>query len=177
MKVLLENGNATELKQQICSLISDSTEDCICYTGNIVADGILNYKLGKLKQSGTNIETELVIPQQMFMNTKDFTIILGNLLDNAVEALAQMDEGKHCYVGIKYTKCCLIVCVKNTYQNAVTEQNGCIISSKPDTEMHGIGLKSVRSIVDKYGGIMEISHSDGIFTVKIALTLPPEIDE
>ncbi len=177
MKVLLENGNTAELKRQICSLISDSTEDSICYTGNIVADGILNYKLRKLKQSGADIETELVIPQQTFVNTKDFTIILGNLLDNAVDALAQMDEGKYCYVGIKYTKGCLIVCVKNTYKNAVTELNGSIVSSKPDTGMHGIGLKSVRSIVDKYGGIMEISHSDGIFTVKIALTLSPEIDE
>ncbi len=177
MKALLENGNTTELKQQICSLISDSTEDRICYTGNIVADGILNYKLGKLKRSGANIETELVIPQQTFMSTKDLTIILGNLLDNAVEALAQMDEGKYCYVAIKYVKGCLIVCVKNTYQNAVTELNGSIVSSKADNDMHGIGLKSVRSIVDKYGGIMEISHSNGIFTVKLALTLPPEIGE
>lgn len=177
MKALLENGNTTELKQQIRSLISDSTEDCICYTGNIVADGILNYKLGKLKRSGADIKTELVIPQQTFMNIKDFTIILGNLLDNTVEALAQMDEGKYCYVGIKYAKGCLIVCVKNTYENAVTELNGSIVSSKSDTETHGIGLKSVRSIVDKYGGIMEINHSDGIFTVKIALTLPPEIGE
>ncbi len=177
MKVLLENGNTLELNQQISSLISDSTEDCICYTGNIVADGILNYKLGKLKRSGADIETELVIPQQTFMNTKDLTIILGNLLDNAVEALAQMNEGKYCYVGIKYTKGCLIVCVKNTYENEVTELNGSIVSSKADNEMHGIGLKSVRSIVDKYGGIMEISHCDGFFTVKLALTLPSEIGE
>lgn len=177
MKVLLENGNITELKQHICGLIADSTEDCICYTGNVVADGILNCKLGKLKRSGADIETELVIPQQTFMNTKDFTIILGNLLDNAVEALAQMGEGKYCYVGIKYTKGCLIVCIKNTYKTAVTELNGSIVSSKPDTEMHGIGLKSVQCTVDKYGGIMEISHSDGVFTVKIALTLPPKIGE
>lgn len=172
MSVLLDNGNTAELREQIGNLISGGADNIFRFTGNIVVDGILSCKLAKLEECGAKIETELEIPEQTFMNTKDLTIILGNLLDNAVDALSLMGADKYCFVQIKYSKSCLLICIKNTYENAVTHKDGKIISGKQNPDAHGIGLTSVQSIVDKYDGHMEVSHNDKLFTVKVILMLP-----
>lgn len=177
MSVLLNNGDITELKNQIGDLLSSGAGICFSFTGNIVVDGILNYKLGKLKQCGVEIETDLEIPGQTFMNTNDLTIVLGNLLDNAIDALSAMRSDKYCFVQIKYRKSRLMICLKNTYENAVLYRDGRIISDKQDPDAHGIGLRNVRDIVDKYNGVMDISHRDRLFVVKLILTLPSDIKE
>lgn len=172
MSVLLDNGNTAELREQIGNLISGGADNIFRFTGNIVVDGILGCKLAKPEECGAKIETELEIPEQTFMNTKDLTIMLGNLLDNAVDALSLMGADKYCFVQIKYSKSCLLICIKNIYENAVTHKDGKIISGKQNPDAHGIGLTSVQSIVDKYDGHMEISHNDKLFTVKVILMLP-----
>lgn len=172
MSALLESGNTAELREQIGNLISGGADNIFNFTGNIVVDGILSCKLAKLKECGADIETELEIPEQTFMNAKDLTVILGNLLDNAVDALSLMDANKYCFVQIKYSKSCLLICIKNTYENTVTHKNGKIITGKQNLDAHGIGLTSVRSIVDKYDGHIEIRHNDKVFAVKVILMLP-----
>lgn len=173
IKVLLDKGETIELKKQVCGLLAnDNKNEPICFTGNVAVDGILNYKLEKIKQCGAEIETNLEIPRQTFMNTKDLTLILGNLLDNMIDALTSTQKNKHCFVQMKYSKSRLFICLKNTYENAVIYENGSIVSSKTDREAHGIGLKSVREVVEKYNGHMDISCDDVFFSVKIILLLP-----
>ncbi len=171
--VLADNGNTSEIKKQIHDLIAESgTFDIL--TENITVDGILNYKLNKLKTLNAEIKTDLEIPRQKFMNTRDFTVILGNLLDNVIDALPQLENGRYCFVGLKYDRGCLIIHIKNTFKNTITHKDGRIISSKPDSEQHGIGLRSVSDVVDKYSGHLDISHKDHLFCVKIILFLPDD---
>ncbi len=169
--VLADNGNTAEIKEQIRDLITESgTFDVI--TENITADGILNYKLNKLRELNAKIKTDLEIPRQKFMNTRDLTVILGNLLDNVIDALTQLENDRYCFVGLKYDRGCLIIHIKNTFRNSIIHKNGRIISGKPDSEQHGIGLRSVSNVVDKYNGYLDISHKDSFFCVKIILFLP-----
>lgn len=169
--VLANNGNTAEIKEQIRDLIAESgTFDVI--TENITADGILNYKLNKLRELNVEIKTDLEIPRQKFMNTRDLTVILGNLLDNVTDALTTLENDRYCFVGMKYDRGCLMIHIKNTFKNSVTYKNGRIISGKPDIEQHGIGLRSVSNVVDKYNGYLDISHKDRFFCVKIILILP-----
>ncbi len=172
VKILLNSGDIEELKHQVNELIEGGADSFSSFTGNAVTDGILNYKLEKLKQCGARTEISAEIPGQIFMSAKDLTLVLGNLLDNAIDALYAMRGDKYCFVGIKYSKSRLFICVKNTYENRIVYKNGAILSTKPDADAHGIGLRSVRDVVDKYNGSMDISHDGKLFSVKIILFLP-----
>lgn len=173
-KILLDKGDTAELRNQLNDLMSSDNYNNkpICFTGNVAVDGILNYKLEKIRQIGAEIETELEIPCQAFMSTKDLTLILGNLLDNIIDAFASMQSRKYCFVQIKYSKSRLLIHLKNTYETPLRYENGGIVSSKSDGEPHGIGLKSVREVTEKYNGHMDIGNNDGLFSVKIILLIP-----
>ncbi len=172
--ILLDKGDTEELKGQLQDILSSGHyyNEPICFTGNVAVDGILNYKLDKIRQFGAEIETELAVPCQSFMSTKDLTLILGNLLDNIIDAFASMQSRKYCFVQVKYSKSRLLIQLKNTYESALLFENGRIVSSKSDDEPHGIGLKSVREVAEKYNGCMEIGNNDGLFFVKMILLIP-----
>lgn len=171
INILLDNGNLSELKNHIDNLMSEKSEVTSYYTGNIVVDGLLSYKLEKMKACGATIETSLEIPQQPFMNSKDMTIILGNLLDNSLDAIRLMKKEKYCFIQMKYSKSCLLICIRNTYENSIEVKDGDIISSKNRSDAHGIGLSSIKSIVDKYNGHFDISYNEQFFTAKVILML------
>lgn len=173
-KILLDKGDIAELRGQLNDLLSSDNynNESICSTGNVAVDGILNDKLDKIRQCGAEIETELAVPCQSFMSTKDLTLILGNLLDNIIDEFASMQSRKYCFVQIKYSKSRLLIHLKNTYETALLFENGGIVSSKSDGEPHGIGLKSVREVTEKYNGCMEIGNSDELFFIKIILLIP-----
>lgn len=175
LNVLLDKGENIELKRQLHDLIME--DDCrksFCNTGNAAVDGILNYKFDKIVKCGAAVETVLEIPCQSFMNTRDLTLILGNLLDNIIDAFEEMQSEKQCAVKIKYSKSCLLIHFKNTYENVISTENGTIVSGKDDKDLHGIGLKSVRDIVNKYGGKMDLNYDGKVFSVKIILLLSPD---
>lgn len=173
MQIFIEKGNVTELKEQIQDILQEKDKsECICMTGNVAVDGMLNYKLGILKRAGVEIRTELEIPKQTFMNTRDLTLLLGNLLDNMIEALIPMQTNKICSIRMKFSKSRLFLHFANTYEKEVICEHGEIISSKSDTKEHGIGLQSVQEVVDKYYGCMDIYHENQMFSVNIILILP-----
>lgn len=175
IKILIEKGNVAELKKQVNDIMNEKESvELICTTGNVVVDGMLNYKLGILKQAGVEIRTELEIPKQVFINTKDLTILLGNLLDNMIDALIPMQTNKICSVRMKYSKKRLLMHFANTYEKEVIHENGKIVSGKSNEKEHGIGLTSMQEVVDKYHGYMEVYHENHIFSVNIILILPED---
>ena len=173
IKILLDSGDTVDLKKQVCGLLTnDNNGGLVSFTGNIAVDGILNFKLEKIKNCGAKIETDIEIPRQAFMDTKDLTLILGNLLDNIIDALSETRSDKYCFVQIKYSKSRLLLWLKNTYENNIKYENNTIVTSKSDQGSHGIGLQSVQRIVEKYNGQMNIDHDGSLFSVRIILLLP-----
>lgn len=178
IQILIEKGNMDELKKQLNDILQEKEKmEHICTTGNVVVDGILNYKLGILKQADVEIRTELEIPKQIFMNTKDLTLLFGNLLDNMIDALIPMQTNKICSIRMKFSKNRLFLHFANTYEKEVVCVHGKIISSKPDEKEHGIGLQSVQEVVDKYHGYMDIHYGSQIFSINVILILPLEDEE
>ena len=173
MQILIEKRNMDELDKHIKNLIAERKKaEPICRTENMVIDGILNYKLGILQHSGVQIKTELEVPKQIFMDTVDMTLLLGNLLDNMIEAFNFPNENKVCSVHMKYSKNRFILRLANTYKNEILYENGRIVSSKSNPQEHGFGLRSVQNVVDKYDGYMDIQYENNIFAVNIILILP-----
>lgn len=137
-------------------------------TGNIEIDGILNYKLGIIEDLGCVPEVEINVPEQKFMSNFDLTVLLGNLLDNAIEALRK-DDKKSLSIKIRYVKGILYISMYNSFDGVINKGGNRFLSLKEDKENHGIGLTNIDSIVNKYNGEMRIDSKGGIYKTDIIL--------
>ena len=106
----------------------------------------------------------------MLYESTDLSIILGNLLDNAIEATEKLEVEKDIFVSLMYRKEKLLIKVRNPYTGDLKKDRaGNYISEKKDRENHGIGLKSVRKVVEKYEGVMEIHTENQIFEICVII--------
>lgn len=143
------------------------------FTGNIPIDSIINYKLQNAEQEQIQIETNIAVPADIEFNSVDCVMILGNILDNSLCALKQVDCN-HRYLKLKvvYDKERLLIQCINPYETKIMYENGNIISSKKDRKHHGYGLKSIKTTVEMYDGYMEINHENKVFLIDIVLYVP-----
>lgn len=104
----------------------------------------------------------------------DIIIILGNLLENAIEAARQTEE-RLLIVNIQFMQGVLKINIENSYSgNLLLRKNKNVdtiylASTKKNSLKHGIGISSVKKIVDKYNGILKIDQKDMRFNIKLIL--------
>lgn len=131
---------------------------------------MLNYKLSSAEEAGIRLRLNVRLPQGLDLNEIDTTVILGNLLDNAIEACSSLEEGeRYLLMELTYKPDYLVIRVENPMEGTVREVDGLFLSSKSDCENHGFGLRNIARLVDRHHGLMEIVPKEGLFTVKIAL--------
>ena len=168
MKEMMNKGMYKELTEFLNSLTSKlEFEKIYSNTGNVVVDSIINYKLNLL--SNVSIATEIAIPSNLNVNVNDLVIILGNILDNAVNALNENLHDSKLYFKIVYSQGRLIIKETNTYQTQICYENGEIQSSRKNKNNHGFGLKNIEEAVKRNEGYMEINHNENIFSIDIIL--------
>ena len=102
------------------------------------------------------------------MSNFDLTVLLGNLLDNAIEALRK-DDKKSLSIKIRYIKGILYISMYNSFDGVINKGGNRFLSLKEDKENHGIGLTNIDSIVNKYNGEMRIDSKGGIYKTDIIL--------
>lgn len=153
------------------SLITSIPRVGISCSDNIVIDSLINAKNAIAIQDDIDFKIDVHIPIQLPFRSADLCILLGNLLDNAIEASYLLEEAQRSIrLYMKYDKNILIITVLNNYNGyLVKERNGKIITSKRDSTNHGIGLESVNKVASKYYGSMVIETKDNIFKVKVLL--------
>ncbi len=141
-------------------------------TGNVPVDSIINYKLQNAGNEQIRVETEIAVPEDFGMNISDSITVFGNLLDNALYAVRQVEEAER-YLKLKvmFDKGRLMIHCENPYVTEVQYQKGEIISTKADRKEHGFGLKNIEAVAEKYNGCMNVNHNDGVFTVDVLLYL------
>lgn len=99
----------------------------------------------------------------------DLNVILGNLLDNAAEAIERADE-KYLELQMRYDRNVLYISIYNSYDGKVElDKKGKLLTRKARKEEHGIGLESVELVLGKYGGKMRLSRENCIFKVDLML--------
>ena len=123
-------------------------------TGNRDVDSLINYELTLASEFGTEIICDIDLPEQLNITSFDMTVILGNLLDNAVNALRQ-SEKKVMIITIKFMKGIIRIDIENTYNSSYKR--------KPDGREHGIGLLSVTNALEKYHGSLKTFPEGNIF--------------
>lgn len=132
----------------------------IVNSGNIVIDSLIGYWHVRARKSGIDFEVKINIPMIMPFKGADMCLILGNLLENAVEA-AQKAEGKrYIKIHMKYDKNNLLLHIANNYKgNLIKTKDSNLKSTKLDAGNHGVGLPSVYRVAAKYHGTVLIDDS------------------
>ena len=134
-------------------------------TGNFISDAILSDKQNSVKRENISIEFDGIIPSSI--NNADLCIILGNAVDNAIEASRELDGEKMISVYGGFSHSYFILTVTNPTNN-VTNNSGFIpITTKQDKSEHGFGLMNIKSVVDKYDGCMKIENNENQFTLNL----------
>lgn len=161
-------------KEKACKYIDKMTESVYTIkefsdSGNIDIDSILNYKLHEASKRDIPISLEIKVPVTMKISSFDIVVILGNLLDNAIEATSRVKGNKKIDLIIIYEKEILFINIKNTFNGTVYYKKGKIKTTKKDIENHGIGLNNIKKILEGYDGIMDIDHDNNEFQVDIMM--------
>lgn len=166
----IRKNDAEKAINYIQNILNSSYGDQeLARSGNFDFDSILNYKLQNVKSNGIEAVVEAKIPQKINIESFDIAIIIGNLLDNAFEALSKLNNDKKINVRINYRKNTLYIHVNNTFDGTVFYEDNKLLSTHTDKENHGIGLKNIEKAIKKYNGTMEINHTNNNFMVDILL--------
>lgn len=137
-------------------------------TGNTGIDSIINYMAAKVTRVSGQVFADIYIPPGLAVDNFDMSIILGNLLLNACEAMENCTR-KELAIILKYGRGILLICIENTYDGILKKRDGKIITRKGDAKGHGQGLSSVRRVVRKYDGSMKVDSDENRFRVEAVL--------
>ncbi|MEI7883837.1 MAG: GHKL domain-containing protein [Clostridia bacterium] len=129
-----------------------------------VANSIIGYYYLQAKKAEITIESKCKLDKISFMSDSDICIILGNGLENALEACKQMPLAENRFVSLEIATVSkqLLFKIRNSYCGGLEINNGRYISSKQD-ESHGLGIRNIEKIVEAYGGFIKIEHDDKEF--------------
>lgn len=141
-------------------------------SGNVNLDAILNSKLSLALKDEINIHYRAEVPKDLTVSDIDLCVLIGNLIDNAVESCNKMteEEGKRfirLYVGVLKKQ--LYISVANATDELVRKLDEDYITAKRGN--HGHGLKRINNIVEKYEGYINRKNEPGVFVTEIMLPL------
>ena len=169
----LEAGRLAESKQILEELIGDfgSTKDMV-HSGNLVIDSIINYQQHIANLSAVRFILDLRFPADIVIDTTAICVILGNALENAIEACQGVAvEQRRITIQIHHEHESLFIRIENPYTGEIeTDRDGRIKTKKSDQENHGIGLTSMEDmIITRQKGLINISFAAGLFQLEVVL--------
>ena len=129
-------------------------------TGNSLMNHILNEKLSLARDKGIDIKAEVENLEFSKMESVDFSALLTNMLDNAIEACVEESEIR---VAISRRREYETIVVKNRIKSSVLETNPNLETTKEDKAEHGKGVAQIRQITEKYDGMYDFYEEDGFF--------------
>ncbi|CAK20205.1 two-component sensor histidine kinases, putative [Listeria welshimeri serovar 6b str. SLCC5334] len=167
---LAESGKTDKLVKQVQELGSLSVLGKIyAESGNIMIDYIINLKLQPLANKDVVISCETNVPNDIDVAPFDLSTILGNLIDNAAEALEYAPNEKWIRIKVSYQVGFLMIQVSNSFDGVVHLDKKKIISRKGNIDNHGIGLASIETIAKEYNGEMIVRYDEQQFNMIVKL--------
>jgi sensor histidine kinase regulating citrate/malate metabolism len=164
----MENGDRSAIEDYVRNIESmiDSVETPPV-TGNGMLDYIISSKLKDEKDIAFVASGDAGIPDGM--DELDIALLMGNLLDNAIEAVRRVrKKEKLIEMNFRTFNGYRNITMRNDISTSVLAHNESLTTTKDDKQSHGFGLRSVRNIVGKYNGIIECYEEDGKFCVHLA---------
>ena len=166
MKIHASKGEYEEIVKYLDMLDEDLTNiETVIKTGNQMADAILNSKLSIAAEKQIKIKAEAQIPVSLTISELDLCIVIGNLLDNAIDACMELPAEERLiriYMEMKgnYLYLVLTNTAGGTKKHSFRTAKG---------EGHGLGLARVDAVVKKYGGYLTRASEDNAFSTEVLL--------
>lgn len=168
MQAMVETGN-TAIKEEFARL-----EHVFSHIGNVVDVGntevnaILNHEVQRAHASGVKLQLNIHIPPQLSISALDLSVILGNTLDNAIEACENLPQSQRVvHVMLRQQNQMLFYSVENAYDGSLPKKTG---------KYHGYGLKNVEDCVRRCHGNLSIEDRENRFMVSVRLNTNNQIE-
>lgn len=171
MKAYLELGKTEEMKKYLDDLSCDLEKiDTVIKTGNLMIDAILNSKIAIAGTKGINVNAKAAVPQTMKIPDLDLCVIIGNLLDNAIEGCESLENPDERFIRayIREMKGQLYIYVSNSFGGKIKRIDKRYFTTKAGQD-HGFGLRRIDSIVEKNNGYINRQNEEGVFATEIMM--------
>lgn len=162
-------GDDERTRDYLWKLNKDLTEvDTVVKTGNVTVDAILNSKLTLIKSKDIPVDAVAKVPDDLKISEIDLCAIIGNLLDNAIEAVLPLPpESRFIWIYIGMLKSQLYISVTNSTASEPRKIGEKYVSTKG--EGRGVGLMRVDSIARRNGGTVNRQNESGVFATEVLL--------
>ena len=147
----------------------------IVYGGNFALNTVLVYYVQEAEKSDISINVDVSIPNEVNISDSDLTVLFGNLLENAIDACKNIEIEKR-KIDLKIHKPnaeAIVFSIDNTFDGNIKMKGNRFLSTKENGS--GIGIESVKYVVNKYEGDIKIEINENKFCVSGVLLQPPEI--
>ncbi|WP_248405639.1 sensor histidine kinase [Butyrivibrio fibrisolvens] len=175
LKSFLDGGRYKDASKFLSEMDIELSSGAVKYsTGNAVTDVVINEAAAICEKKSCIFDCNFSFTEDKGITAIDMAIILNNLLDNAIEAITSIPADER-YIRLSGASKAnfYLIRIENSYDGEVirNNDNGIISKKKNDPDLcpHGIGLKSVASIAEKYLGAVDIKTEDRTFEVKVML--------
>lgn len=168
---LLTEGNTAKAETYLNEYLDTVKKyDVVNFCGNSIVNMIVSHYYALSKEKQIDFSVRINIPKELSIQDSDLSVLLGNLLENAVTATAAAREDRReIRLNMIIAGNSLVITVDNGFDGTPAYQNGEYFSTKP--EHTGLGLKSITSIANKYNGDVEFTHEDTVFRSSVMLEL------
>lgn len=142
----------------------------ISSTGNILVDSIINFEVNNSNANPDFIEIMgRNIPEKLDVKDYDLTIVLSNMVSNALNALEKIENGA-IEIYIEYKKGALIIKVKNDFDGQVlVKGNNKLVTTNENKDTHGYGIENIKRVIELYNGYMSMEYTDKRFKIDIIM--------
>ncbi|MBQ6844294.1 MAG: GHKL domain-containing protein [Agathobacter sp.] len=172
MKAFLDIAQVNECRMYLNEIETELNRvDSFVRSGNLMADAILNSKITRAVEKGIRVNCDAALEEDLFLSDMDLCIILGNILDNAIESCEKIEvEKRFLRIYMTIVKEQLYISVQNAAPEILNFEERNYISTKRGN--HGLGMKRVVAVVEKREGFLNLNNEAGIFGTEIMIPKP-----
>ena len=165
LKGLMMDGKYQEAEQYLEEIVSNLNKiKSPVRTGNDIVDAIVHEKYEKAKEHGIDFEIKGVFSERLMISNYDICTILGNALDNALEASQKVQRKRYVCMEIRSHQNMLHLMIRNSMAGKSD-----LSTTKTDRRYHGFGLDNLKQCVEKNMGQVEITQTEEEFCLDIVI--------
>ncbi|MBP3816672.1 MAG: GHKL domain-containing protein [Butyrivibrio sp.] len=157
-----KNEKVCDYIEEMRSTFADSKQ--MVHTGEYETDSLINYLIDSAKSQKIKVDCDIKIPEDIDVSQCKLNVIVGNLLENAIDAAAKSEEKKIIFT-MQFSGGVLFLRIKNTYGGNIKIENG-RVHGKRSINSHGIGLRSVQDLIREQNGNIDIEATEEFFVVE-----------
>lgn len=145
--------------------------ETVSNSGNSTVDAIINFKYAVAKEYGIEFSLKIFIPEELPIAQCDIGVVLGNAIDNAIEAVKDCkNKEKVIEISMGVKKEAWVLVIRNPYEHELKkDKTGMLLTTKQEKRIHGYGIKSIMRVAEEYQGEAIIDTENGLFSLTLVI--------